>query len=314
VPVRLRALVLLVCVLDLPVLHRLVLWLTREPPVDTVEVDGVVLELVRPGGTGPWPTWVFMNGAHPERRQEPVVRRLTEGLARAGFLVVVPDPPGLADEEVTTATLEGAVAATRAAVGLRDVRDGRVALLGASTGASLALLVAADPQVRGHVSIVASAVPFGNLRKVICLATTSSYEDESGAATYPVGELLRRVVSRSLAVVVPPEAAPALDDLLGNEDPARFPALYDGLPADVRATVERLSPVRVAGEVAAPVEIVVPPLDEYFPLGEARSLAGALPNARLTVTGTLDHTRPASKLRSLPPFWRFVVRGLAGSL
>jgi hypothetical protein len=65
--------------------------------------------------------------------------------------------------------------------------------------------------------------------------------------------------------------------------------------------------------VTAPVEIVVPPRDEYFPLGEARALAAALPRAHLTVTATLEHTRPEASLahiRSLLRFDRFVVRGL----
>ncbi|MGH3114384.1 MAG: hypothetical protein ACRDOP_13065, partial [Gaiellaceae bacterium] len=95
-PVALRAFVLIVSVLDLPVLRSFVRACTRAPVVETVETSGGPLEIVRPAGSGPWPTWVFMNGAHPERRREPVVRRLTEGLARAGYLVVVPDPPGLA--------------------------------------------------------------------------------------------------------------------------------------------------------------------------------------------------------------------------
>ena len=66
----------------------------------------------------------------------------------------------------------------------------------------------------------------------------------------------------------------------------------------------------------APVEIVVPPADVYFPLGEARALADALPRAHLTVTGTLDHTRPdlsLGRLRDLVSFGRFVVRGLAAA-
>ena len=58
----------------------------------------------------------------------------------------------------------------------------------------------------------------------------------------------------------------------------------------------------------------MPPRDEYFPLGEARSLAAALPNVRLTVTGTLDHTRPSlGRLADFRSFLGFVVRGLAAA-
>ena len=65
--------------------------------------------------------------------------------------------------------------------------------------------------------------------------------------------------------------------MLRNDDPERFAELYRALPDDAaRAAREPLAARRCAG-VRAPVEIVVPPQDVYFPLGEARALAAALP-------------------------------------
>ena len=309
-PVVLRALVLIVNVLDLPVLQPLVRRLTRTPVVQTMQSAGGPLEIVRPPGSGPWPAWVFVNGAHPERRQEPVVRRLTEGLARAGYLVVIPDPPGLAEETITDETLDGATAAVRAATDLPDVQGGRVALLGVSTGAGLALLVAAEPDLQKRISVVAAAVPYADLERILCLATTSSYADNGGVAQFPESELLTRVAKRSLIAVAGSEAGEAVAELLANRDFEAFPRLYERLPQRVRACVTRLSPLSVAGQVQAPVELVVPPRDEYFPQGEALALAEALPDARLTVTGTLDHTRPSARLRGLIRFLGFVARGL----
>jgi len=313
VPVLLRAIILSVSVLDVPILRSLIGALTRTPVLETIQTNDGPLEVVRPGGSGPWPTWVFMNGAHPERRREPVVQRLTEGLARAGYLVVVPDPPGLAEEQVTGATLDGATAAVRAATELSDVRNGRVGLLGASTGAGLALLVAAEPDLQDRISVVAAAVPFADLERILCLATTCSYGEAEEVTTFAESELLSRVADRSLRAMASPEADGAVAALLANRDFVSFPELYARLPEDVRAGVTRLSPLSVAPQVRAPVEIVVPPRDDYFPPGEAIALAQALPNARLTVTGTLDHTRPSARLRSLPGIARFlgfVLRGL----
>lgn len=105
-------------------------------------------------------------------------------------------------------------------------------------------------------------------------------------------------------------------DVLTNESPERFAELYDALPEHVRVLLEHLSPVGCSAGVRAPVELVVPPSDVYFPPGEAQALAGALPNAHLTITATLDHTRPQlslGKLRDLRAFDRFVVRGLAAA-
>jgi pimeloyl-ACP methyl ester carboxylesterase len=311
VPVVLRVLVLIVNVLDVPILRVIVRALTRPPVVEIVQSAGGPLEIVRPSGSGPWPAWVFVNGAHPERRREPVVKRLTEGLARAGYLVVVPDPPGLADETVTGDTLNGATAAVRAATELTDARDGRVALLGVSTGAGLALLVAAEPDLQNRISVVAAAVPYANLERILCLATTCSYAENGEVAVFPESELLSRVARRSLIAVAGGEADEEVAQLLANRTFEAFPELYARLPERVRECVTRLSPLSVASQVSARVEIVVPPRDEYFPRSEALVLAEALPDARLTVTGTLDHTRPAARFGGLLRFLGFVWRGLA---
>ncbi len=54
-PSRLRALILLAVVMELPVLGSLVRRLTATPHVEQTEIDGVPVEVVRPPGKGPWP-------------------------------------------------------------------------------------------------------------------------------------------------------------------------------------------------------------------------------------------------------------------
>ena len=345
-PARVRALVLLALVLDRPLLGRLVRGATPVPVAETIDVEGVPVEIVRPGGDGPWPAWLFVNGAHPLRRREPVVTALSRGLARAGYLVAVPDVPGLGEGTITKETFSATCAVARAVAERPDVRGSRVALIGASTGAGLALLAAARPEIAERVSVVAAVAPFADLRKLICLTTTGSYEEDGSFARYEVTDLHRTVVARSLvaaladvtererllselarieeaegnpldelprrARTVSPDGRASLE-LLANRVPERFDDLYAALPREVRTFVDELSPLRVGRDVRAPVEIVVPPNDAYFPRGEARALTEALPNARLTVTRTLDHTRPQLSLAALGDllaFDRFVMRGL----
>ena len=88
------------------------------------------------------------------------------------------------------------------------------------------------------------------------------------------------------------------------------------MPDPVLAFLNAVSPLEVGPALQAPVEIVVPPSDAYFPLGEALALAERLPNVRLTVTRTLDHTRPRvsrDTLKDLAAVDRFVVRGLTAA-
>jgi pimeloyl-ACP methyl ester carboxylesterase len=289
-----------------------------------------------------------VNGAHPERRVEPMVQRLSRGLARAGYLVLVPDLPGLGEGKITARTLEATAAVTGAVMRRSDVKGGRVALIGASTGAALALLTAARTDLADRVSVVAAVAPFADLERMVCLATTASYAESGGFTRYDVSTLQRHVVARSLVAAIgdegererlltaleaaaaaeldPIDALPEPDGLsaqggavvrvLRNTDPELFADLFRALPDDLRTLLASLSPLGVASGVRAPVEIVVPPADLYFPPGEARALAAVLPRAHLTVTGTLDHTRPdlaLGRLRDLLSFGRFVLRGLGAA-
>ncbi len=340
-----RMLILLAGVLDLRVLGPVVRALTRAPRRENVTIDGIQAEFVTPAHRGPRPAWIFVNGAHPLRRREPIVGKVADGLGRAGFVVVVPDLPGLGEGELTPRTLEAAIRVVEWTARRDEVAGGRVALCGVSAGASLALLLAEEPEVAGSIALVASVCPFADLEKLICLATTRSYGDE----TYVAAILLRRVVARSVLLTLPESderaellnlAGDVLNDddkdpidglrgaavselepdaravvlLLTNEDPRRFRELYDALPAAARALADTMSPLRRAAGVGAHVELAGPPLDPYFPPGEAESLAATLPNSTLTVTGVLDHTRPTvsfSQLPDLRSFCGFVLRGLS---
>jgi pimeloyl-ACP methyl ester carboxylesterase len=345
-PARLRTLVLLPLVLDVAGAAPLVRRATRDPRRESNLVEGVPTDLWRPGRDRPAPAWVFVNGAHPLRRREPVVERLAESLARAGYLAAMPDVPGLGEGVLTSRSLEATVAVARAVADRPDVARGRVALIGASTGAGLAVLAAARPELRERVSVVAAVAPFADLRKLLCLTTTRDYDDGGTFSRHDVTDLHRWIVARSLVAALPDEAdrtslvaelerieaeeldpldelprrgdgtsgdGQALLALLGNRDSAQFGQLYDAVPTSVHALVEALSPIRTAPRVTAPVEIVAPPTDAYFPPGEARALAAALPAGRLTVTPTLDHTRPTLSRETFAGFRAFdgfVVRGL----
>jgi acetyl esterase/lipase len=344
-----RMFILLSGVLELGVVGPTVRALTRAPRTQSVTVDGVPVQFVTPTRRGPWPAFVFVNGAHPLRRREPIVERVADGLGRAGFVAVVPDLPGLGEGELMPRTLEAAISVVEWTALRDEVAGGRVALCGASAGASLALLVAERPELADSIAMVASVCPFADLEKLICLATTRCYGDAGEAGTYDAAILLRRVVARSLLVtlpesadrtelldrvgdvlrddqdpleglhgidveVLPPDVRKVVSVLM-NEHPQSFRELYDALPASARSLATTLSPLPRAPDVRARVELLVPPLDPYFPPGETESLAASLPNARLTVTGVLDHTRPTMSLANVPDFARFcgfVLRSLAG--
>jgi acetyl esterase/lipase len=334
-----RTFVLLAIVLDVPLLARIVRALTPEPRELVLDIDGVPTVLVLPPGEGSWPAFHFVNGAHPERRQEPIVRRVTHGLARAGFVVALPDLPGLGEGELTPHTFDAARAVTQMLVERPEVGDGRVALAGVSAGAGIALVTAADPSLAGRISVVAAVVPFADIERLACLATTSHYERDGEVRSDEVTALMRRVVARSLVAALPDEGernallellraqdpddvdavrclaepdrelgrdAQSVVSLLLNEDHKRFDDLYRELPRDITERLRRLSPGEHAPAVRAPVEGIAPPDDPYFPLPEAEAVVQLVPEGRLTVTRVLDHTRPSFTLSHIGDFARFL--------
>ncbi len=345
-----RAAVVISSVLEAPVLTPAVDAVSGEPRFEDVSVAGAPALVVRPAGDGPWPAVFVVNGTVPEGRKLPEVRRLAEGFARAGYLVVVPDLPGLTEDEITPETVHETVEVAREVSERPDAEDGEVALVGVSTGATLSLLAAERPSLEGRVSVVAGVAPYADIRTVVNVATTGHYRDDKGFEPHDADPFLSYAIARSLVAALPPgedrrtlsgelegvdredqnplaglrsrptgdlgpEAASVVR-LLANEDPERFDALYEALPEGVRADLGELSPLAGNGRIRAPVEVVTGPHDKYFPASESYELERIAPGRRVTVTRALDHAELDLSLRDAPAFAEFdafVVRALRES-
>ena len=335
-----RAATVLSTTLETPVLSGLVRTLTREPRLADTTVAGSQATIARPAGRGPWPALVFLNGATVEGRRHPTVRRLASGLARAGFVVVVPDVRGLATGALDGETVESTIAAARAVADGADARSGRVGLVGVSTGATLALVAAREPGLAQRISVVSGVAPYSDVREVVRIATTGTYRRGARLVPERADPFLLEVVARSLALAIPPgrerdhllaalepggpglpgvtslgPRAQAVARVLLNRDPERFDTLYAALDERVRARLERLSPLAGSGrvEIAAPVELASGPQDKFFPIAESRAVARIAPRLRVTVTGALDHAELEPTVRALPELARlngYVVRSL----
>ncbi len=197
-----RAAVTLSAVIETPV-SSLVEDITGVPSISDETVAGVPTLVARPGGEGPHPAIVFMNGAVPPGREEPTVNRLAEGLARAGYAVYVPDVAGLRSGEISGESVSETVEVARSVAEEPETRDGRVAFVGVSVGASLALLAAGDEDVADRVSLVAAVAPYTDLENVLRLATTEAYPGEGGSFRFETPPYLRLLTARSLASMLP---------------------------------------------------------------------------------------------------------------
>ena len=342
-----RAAVVISSVLEVPVLTPAVDVVSGEPRFEDSPVAGNPALVVRPAGDGPWPAVFVVNGTVPEGRELPEVRRLAEGFARAGYLAVVPDLPGLTEDEITPETVRETVEVAREVSEHPDAEDGEVALVGVSTGATLALLAAEKASLQGRVSVVAGVAPYADIRTVLNVATTGHYREGSGFRPHEADPFLSYAIARSLVAALPPgedrrtlsreleevdredpnpladlrvrptqdlgpEAASVVE-LLANEDPGRFEALYKALPEGVKADLRELSPLAGEERIRASVEVATGPRDKYFPASESYELERVAPGRRVTVTRALDHAELDFSLGNAPAFAAFdafVVRSL----
>ena len=340
-----RAAVVLSSVLETPVLTPAVEALTREPRVEDTVFAGKPALVAKPAGEGPWPAILFVNGTVPEGRAYPEVQNLARGLARAGYLVVVPDLPGLTTDEITGETVSSTAEMARAVADRPDARDGRVGLVGVSTGATLSLLAAGDPDVGERVSVVAGVAPYTDIRTVLSIATTDHYREGGEYVPYDADPFLSYVIANSLLAALPsgeerdalraeleevdrldpdplaglrarptedlsPEARGVVE-LLANTDPERFDELYAALSPEIRAGMEELSPLAGDERILAPVELVSGDRDKYFPVSESFALGRIATVHRVTVSEAIDHSEVS--FSNIPAFARldgFVVRSL----
>jgi pimeloyl-ACP methyl ester carboxylesterase len=344
VDAQIGAVVVLATASDTPVLAWLARSLTDRPRVAEVRIAGQDATLARPGDGKRWPAVVFVNGATERGHLHPEVQRLARGLARAGYLVVVPELPGLRRGEITLPTLAVTVAVARSTAARADVARGHVGLIGVSVGASLALCAAEDGRLAGRVSGVVGIAPYADLKAVALLATTGYVQTGGRLVPYNADDFVQLAVARSLAAglparrdrkrlvrllaAIPNERDDPLDDfrprglgpqgralvrLLQNRDSGSFERLWQGLSPALVTAARRLSPVvRLAG-LNAPVLLATSPNDKYFPVAESRRLAARSDNVHVTVTSSLSHAIPELSLGGLGDalaFDGFAVRGL----
>ena len=325
--------------------------LVGEPREEESEVGGVPATVFRPArGGGPWPAIVLYPGVTPQGRRHAAFVGLGRGLAGAGFLAVVAEPDGLASGELTGSTAAHALLAAEAVAARPDAARGRVALLGVSGGATLALCTAAAEGLSRRVTAVIAMAPVCDLEEALRFVTTGVRLENGALVPFSTRGFFQLVSARSVVASLPSggdrdavlerlrelpdygdeplvalraEISTASDprvqatlELFTNTDPERFDVLLGALPREARDSLAALSAVRAAGNVAAPVELVVARADKYIPLGDALAFAAACPTARVTILDSLEHVVPrlaVGEARDLARLNRALVRTLAAA-
>ena len=198
------------------------------------------------------------------------------------------------------------------------------------------------------MSLVVALAPLGDVSEAIRYITTDVRRNGDMLMPFAPGDFFRLVIARSVISCLEPgedrtalrthllaledygpeplfglrtwprdeldEPARAALALLSNEDARPLRRALRRVAGSLRAAVDALSPLSVAREITAPVELVVARADKYIPLDDAVSFAETCPTARLTILESLTHVVPTvspTALRDLARLDGVLVRLLA---
>ncbi|MDP8960746.1 MAG: hypothetical protein M3N32_03890 [Actinomycetota bacterium] len=287
------------------------------------------------------PAILLAAGVTPRGTADPRLMRIAAAISRVGHVVFAPEL-ALARHRLDECDVERLITSTLA-LGTHPRVRGGVAMLGFSFGASYSLIAAADPRVAERLRLVAGLGGYGDLGGVIQAATTgvtlldgeryewrskapASLREPVVAAILRHGGLLGAETVEAVAAALRgevdpttlPHAARSIHDLVTNRDPTRNEKLVAALPPPLPELFARLSPVRVAEGVRAPVVLLHARDDPAIPHAELRRLAAAFPQAPAHTVRLFSHVdfRPSPRqlgktARDLRAAWRFAAFLLA---
>jgi fermentation-respiration switch protein FrsA (DUF1100 family) len=318
--------------------------LRAEPIVEVTEFEvggvKVAADLYRPAGHAPHPGILLVHGMVDVGRSDERLMGFADALARAGYVVLVPDFEGLKEFRVSLDDVGTIVAAFERLETLPGVRRDRTGIFGASYSGGLALLAAGDPAIADRVRFCFLLGAYHDLRNVVAYMTTGYYRD-GGQWVYLEPENFGRwvfllngddlvddpadratLVEIALAKLGNPDGDVStrvsrlgdegrrVYDLITAKDPDAALAMIDALAPRVRENLDRLSPRGTMSRVKADLILVHGRDDNMIPYPESSALAAeAAPGTRVHLE-LLDSFRHVDLLLK----WEGGVRGAPRAL
>ena len=281
-------------------------WFTRSPEqrevtFATASGSGVADVYRIPDGRERAGILLFL-GVNPAGRDDPRVVNLGQGLARSGFVVMIPWSEKMVERRLDVDAPDDLVAGFSYLQGREDVDEERVGIVGFCVGASMALVAAEDPRIRDEVSFVNSFGGYYDIHDLLAQigGRTSFYEGveepwEPSDQTRDVftTELLEGLgdpQERAMVEELLSQGTEASPQQLENLSPAGRAAyhllqgttleearkLLETLPPAKLGLLARVSPSVRIGDLKAEVFIMHDREDNNVPVEESRRLADAL--------------------------------------
>ena len=243
------------------------------------------------------PAIMVVPGAAPRGNDEPLLRGFGVTLARAGYLVMIPEFPFLKQgrfEPSATKQLDAAFARARE---LPETHDRNVGAFGVSVGGGMLLVAAGRESALGSARFIAILGGYYDIDTY--LASVVGREQLSEGRLEPWGpshEALERLPPAAVDLVPPGDrdaVRRALASTSYEEALDRLRALGPG----ARAAFDAVSPEIVWPKIAPPIYWIHDPLDTFEPLAEAEAARAASRDGQmvLVVPHLITHAAPAGQ-------------------
>jgi fermentation-respiration switch protein FrsA (DUF1100 family) len=307
-------------------------WVTAAPAKKPLDIPGkngtIAADLYRPSGDKPRAAILLTHGIIEDGKNDPRLVRFAYALARAGFVVLVPDLKGMKSFRILLSDVEDVVASFAHLAALNEIVDEtKMGLVGFSYAAGPTLLAAADASIRDRIKFVVSFGGYYDPVNVIRFITTGYYEyggEKGFLQPEPYGKwiffmnnveyvgnendrgILRRIFKNEQEMGGATASAPllarlsaegrALYELLMNEDPRRTEVLVEKIDPRARAYLARLSMAPVVPSIRAYFIIGHGSTDPLIPYTESLRLADAVRDknrVHLAILRLFAHVDPA---------------------
>src|SRR3990172_5345731 len=324
--------------------HGTLAWVTPSPVVERLQIsrgeEKIPADLYRLPDGKRRAAILLTHGIVEEGKDDPRLVRFAHSLARAGFVVLVPELAGMKALKVVLSDVDDVVTSFRYLEALNNLVDDRkMGLLGFSYAAGPTLMAAAHPAIRHRVKFVTTFGGYYDPVNVIRFITTGYYEyrNEKGFLNpEPYGkwvffvnnldyvespkdrELLKEIFRkeeeqkrdqvRPFVDQLTPQGK-YLYELLINNDPKQVEDLVQKIDPRVRRYLEKLSMAPIIPSVDAYFIIGHGSGDPLIPYTESLRLADAVRDkskVHVVILRLFTHVDPTRKRFSLTEF--FTVR------
>ena len=308
-------------------------WVTPSPLVERLQIpraEGKILaDLYRPQDGNKRAAILLTHGIIEEGKDDPRLIRFARSLARAGFVVLVPELKGMKSFRILFSDVDDIVISFRYLASRKEIVDEKkMGLIGFSYGAGPTFMAAADPSIRRQVKFLVSFGGYYDPVNVIRFITTGYYEyrGEKGflkpepygkwvffmnnvdyvknekdrrllKAVFKKEEEQKRDEAANLLGSLTPQGR-YLYELLINEDPGRVDDLVKKTDPRVRDYIGRLALAPLIPSIQAYLLVGHGSTDPLIPYTESLRLADAVQDkdrVHLAILKLFTHVDPARK-------------------